>query len=344
MVSLPPGVPSSAPPSAREEIPRPVDRWRPAPKPSERSLPSVIVDVGSDIEYLISQLEETSPEDESVLLPLLAAGEAALPGLAREFPGTLWFDRNQPHARIPEGRDVSPIGRAFVAFGHQAVPYLIPLLEHADPDVRYYATVVASAFLHPDLVDPAGRRLFDRDAGVRSAAYRALSVLYACEAEFIALIDKLRAIAADGRKLLPQVTAVEALGRLRDTESIEFLVSLLESSEEKLVRAAHASLVRLTCQDFGTSKKKWRGWYAKNASAHRVEWLIDALMHQDERLRRRAGDELEHLTQEFFGYEPGLGKRARQTAQKRYRDWWYEVGARMFLNQEPGRSGHAPSQ
>ena len=34
-------------------------------------------------------------------------------------------------------------------------------------------------------------------------------------------------------------------------------------------------------------------------------WLINALLHSDERLRRRAGEELKHLTQEDVGYEPG---------------------------------------
>ena len=36
-----------------------------------------------------------------------------------------------------------------------------------------------------------------------------------------------------------------------------------------------------------------------------MEWLIDGLMHSDERIRRRASDELRHLTDEDFGYDPG---------------------------------------
>jgi hypothetical protein len=344
VVSLGPHAPFSAPPSA-DSAPA-LRRWRPAPPPTaaDGQLPSVIVDVGDDVEQLVAALREAGPEDEMLILPVLAVGEAALPALAREFPGKLWFDRNEPHARIPAGRDVSAVARTFVAFGQRSVPYLIPLLEDEDPDTRYYATVLASEFVHPDLVQPIGRRLFDPDPGARSGAYRALSVLYACEVEFMQLIERLRASARDGRKLQPQVTSIEALGRLRDADSFEFFVSLLESPEVDVVRAAHASLVRLSCQDFGIHKRKWTSWFDKHSGQHRVEWLIGGLMHSNERLRRRASDELKHLTQEYFGYEPGHPKKAREAAQQKYLVWWQRVGFRMFVQPEPNGSGHAHDQ
>jgi hypothetical protein len=318
----------------------------PAPPPSgsDGSLPSVIVDVGDDVEQLVAALRDAGPEDQMLILPLLAVGEVALPALAREFPGNLWFDRNEPHARIPAGRDVSPIARTFVAFGRRSVPYLIPLLDHEDPDIRYYATVLAAEFVQPDLVRPIGRRLFDADPGVRNSAYRALSVLYACEIEFTQLIERLRASARDRRELRPQVISIEALGKLRDADSFEFLVSQLESTEIEVVKAAHASLVRLSCQDFGTHRKKWSSWHQKHDDRHRVEWLIDGLMHSDERLRRRAGDELKHLTQEDFGFEAGLSKKQREAIQQKYRLWWQRVGFRMFVEPEPTDSGHAQGQ
>ncbi len=344
VVSLPPGTPSSAPPNVDSE---PVGRrWKPAPAPlvDEGSLPSVIVDFGEEVEGLVAALRNGSPEDDMLIPPLLSLGEAALPALVREFPGKLWFDRNEPHANIPAGRDVSPIARAFVAFGAHSVPYLIPLLDDEDPDIRYYAAVVASEFVHPDLVQPVGRRLFDSDPGVRSNSYRALSVLYACEVEFTQLIERLRASARDGRNVESQAASVDALGRLRDADSFEFFVSLLESPDPDVVGAAHSSLVRLSCQDFNRSKRKWSVWYEKHRAEHRVVWLINALMHSDERLRRRAGDELRHLTQEDFGYEPGKSKKLRLAAQKKYRTWWVGVGFRMFVEPQPGGSGHAHSR
>jgi len=344
VVSLPPDAPFSGPPEAHRAPAS--QRWKPTPPPdpSEGSLPSVIVDVGEDVERLAAALRDATPDDERLILPLLGVGEAALPALVRDFPGNLWFDRNEPHARIPAGRDLSAIARTFVALGQRSVPYLIPLLDHEEADIRYYATVLASEFVHPDLVRPIGRRLFDSDPGVRSSAYRALSVLYACESEFIQLIERLRASARDGRDLRRQVVSIEALGRLRDADSFEFFVSLLDSPETPVIRAAHASLVRLSCQDFGTSKRKWTSWIERQGSRHRVEWLIDSLMHSDERLRRRASDELKHLTQEYFGYDPSLSKKEREAAQEKYLLWWQRVGFRMFVRSETDDSGQAHGQ
>lgn len=340
VVSLDPQIPITAPPTVAGETP---GGWASAPGPtgSETSLPSIIVDLGEDVERLVADLLRAGPDDERVILPLLGVGEAALPALAREFPGRLWFDRNEPHARVPPGRDISAVARTFVAFGQRSVPYLIPLLSDEDVDTRYYATILAAEFVHPDLVQPVGRRLFDSDPGIRSNAYRALSVLYACEVEFNQLIERLRASARDDRKLRPRVVSIEALGRLRDADSFEFFVSLLDDPQDDIIRAAHASLVRLSCQDFGTSKRKWAAWLAKHGARHRVEWLIDSLMHSNERLRRRAGDELTHLTQEHFGYDSSRTKREREAIQNKYRAWWQNVGFRMFVPATQDGSGQA---
>jgi hypothetical protein len=328
---------ASAPPSASLK-PRKAGRSS-LPPESELSLPSVILDVDDGVERLIAGLRQASPEDELPILPLLAAGEGALPALAREFPGGLWFDRRQPHSSLPEGRNVSPIARAFVAFGEMAVPYLAPLVEHNDADKRYYACLLAAEFIHPELVRPVGKRIFDSDLDVRSVAFRALSVLSVCSEEFAQLVKMLRSTARDPQNSERQVVAVEALGRLRDVGSFEFLLSLLNVANEELVRAAHASLVRLSGQDFGKSTKKWGNWYQKNRSKHRVQWLIDALMHSDPRLRRRASDELKHLTQEYFGYHPTLPRRDRDRARNKYLSWWQQVGFRMFSEEDPALAG-----
>ncbi len=314
------------------------------PPESELSLPTVILDVDDEVERLIAALHKAGPQDEHMILPLLAAGEAALPALAREFPGGLWFDRRQPHSSLPDGRDVSPIACAFVAFGETAVPYVVPLLEHSDADRRYYACLLAAEFIHPELLRPMGKRIFDSDPDVRAVAFRALSVLSACAEDFAQLLKMLRSTARDPNDTDRQLVAIDALGRLRDVRSFEFLLTMLSFANEDVVRAAHASLVRLSGQDFGKSTKKWGHWYHKNGSKHRVEWLIDALMHSDPRLRRRAGDELKHLTQEYFGYHPTLPRRDRDRARKKYLTWWQEVGFRMFREEHPALAGQTEDE
>lgn len=299
--------------------------------PARERVPSVIVEVGQDVEQTIEALFTTDSRDVGQPIALLvAAGERALPALVREFPGPLWFDRREPFESIPIGRDISPIARAFVAFGDRAVPYVISLLDRPDADVRFYATLVASEFLHPSLVIPVGRRLFDPDPEVANVAFRALIGLRVCQPEFDQLVARVRAIANAKQDPNTQATAVAALGRLRDADSIEFLISLLEGSHEEVVHAAHASLVRLCCQDFGHSARKWSTWVSKNRTSHRVEWLIDGLTHRDVELRRQAGDELRLATQEYFGYHAALPKHDREVAQRKYRRWWDQRGRQLF--------------
>ena len=84
VVSLPPGAPSSAPPTAES---KPAGRrWNPAAAPvdDEGSLPSVIVDFGEEVEELVAALRDGSPEDNMLIPPLLTLGEAAL--LIPEIP------------------------------------------------------------------------------------------------------------------------------------------------------------------------------------------------------------------------------------------------------------------
>ncbi len=124
--------------------------------------------------------------------------------------------------------------------------------------------------------------------------------------------------------------AVRALGLLRDVRSVDILVGLLSVDDVGLAEQARKSLVLLTRQDFGDSQRRWAQWFEKNKSKHRVEWLIDGLIHSDEEIRAAAGDELQLLTQEYYGYHPRLPKRDREVAHKRYRKWWEGEGRARF--------------
>ena len=86
----------------------------------------------------------------------------------------------------------------------------------------------------------------------------------------------------------------------------------------------------LARQDFGRDVLAWRAWWSRNASRHRVEWLIDALVHEDAALRRESSNELRGLTKEYFGYAENLPERERARAQQRWRDWWATEGYVRF--------------
>ena len=86
----------------------------------------------------------------------------------------------------------------------------------------------------------------------------------------------------------------------------------------------------LTCQDFERETRKWTGWWSQNASAHRIEWLIDALVADDEKRAEAAGLELKALTKEYFGFQASLPRRERERSQQRYREWWLHEGRSRF--------------
>jgi hypothetical protein len=111
---------------------------------------------------------------------------------------------------------------------------------------------------------------------------------------------------------------------------VPLLVSLLGDQDELVAQAAHLALVTVTRQDFGADARRWLTWWSAHGQRHRIEWLVDALMHEEARLRHAAGEELKTITKEYFGYYDDLPKRERERAQQRYRDWWATEGRQRF--------------
>ncbi|MFW5925976.1 MAG: HEAT repeat domain-containing protein, partial [Myxococcota bacterium] len=298
------------------------------PDPSE---PSVIVDMGGNIESVVRDLMLSGPDDDATVTQrVLTQGEAVLPVLVQHFPGPLWFDRHQPHRRLPAGRDVSPVARALAAFGELAVPYIASLLGSRHGDTRFYALLLAHDFLHPDLIEPVGAMVFDPDDGVRTVALRVLP-RFPRGAAYDKLLESLRIFGRVPRKSpRARAQAVEALGPLHDVGALDLLIDLLEADEAPTVEAAHRSLVALTRHDLGTSKRRWASWADKNRHRHRIEWLIDALTLADASLHSAAGTDLQQITQQYFGYHPSMSKHEREVVQQRYRDWWQNEGRATF--------------
>lgn len=105
---------------------------------------------------------------------------------------------------------------------------------------------------------------------------------------------------------------------------------ILREDDRSLVEAVHRVLVALTHQDFGESAARWDAWWREHEQSHRIEWLIDALVHDELANRAAASEELALLTKETFGYADDLPKRDRERAQARYRQWWTNVGRIRF--------------
>ncbi|HKU40190.1 MAG TPA: hypothetical protein VJR89_18650, partial [Polyangiales bacterium] len=314
--------------SPAAEFVTPPKALRGAPQQPEAT---VIVDTLGQTRALVDDLCKCGPDDEGpTVQSLLRVGNDALDVLIERFPGPLWFDRRRPYARLPFGRDTGPIARALAAFGSAALARIHPLLRSTNPDVRYYATLFLSDQVHPDLLVPIAERLFDDDPQIRLMVRDTLPA-YRHLPAFVQVLGSLRTRMLEARAALPaRLAAIDALTHLRDGQSVLPLVELLAHPDRQLTVPAHRALVTITCQDFGSSTKKWRAWFEENQHRHRVQWLIDSLMHSEQNLRSAAGIELQKVTQVYYGYVASAPKRDRERAQRRYQDWWENEGHKRF--------------
>lgn len=303
---------------------------RPPPRGPDAETRSVIVDMGEQVHAQVEDLlaARDDAHRDTLIRGLLYMGEAALPALVQAFPGPLNVSRDT--RPVPVGRDVSVVARALVAFGERAVPYVAALLSSGEPDVRFYAALVAGELVHPDLMEAVAARIYDADPDVRRLAC-ALLPRFAGYRGFdeIRVVTR-RAARLRGKDPTRRWQALDALVALRDVESVERTIELLLEDDAELVDHAHRALVILTCADHGRSHRRWRAWFEKHGAQHRIEWLIEGLLHAEESVRALAGAELERLTQERYGYHAGAPKRDRERAHRSYRRWWEQEGARRY--------------
>jgi len=130
--------------------------------------------------------------------------------------------------------------------------------------------------------------------------------------------------------MLQRLAALEALSAIRDPDSVLCLSALCASEDRQLSVPAHRTLVAITGQDFGTALRRWSTWHDTHKEQHRAQWLIEGLLHSDERMRAIAGHELQKLTQVYYGFAAGAPKRERERAHARYEAWWLVEGRAMF--------------
>lgn len=316
----------------RPEVVRVPDRLgseppTPPPKGLDSETRSVIVDMGDQVHAQVDDLLRAGSmaRQRELIEGLLALGEMALPVLAQAFPGPLRWTRAS-RGRIPPAARVSPVAAALVAFGERAAPYVAGLLSSAHPDVRFYATLVASELVHPELMDAVAERIHDEDPDVRRIALQLLPRFAAFPG-----FDEIRAVIRRtarirGKDLSRRWQAVDAVAALRDAHMLPKLLEQLKEDDEILIEHVQRALVAITCTDLGTSARRWESWWSRNRDRHRVEWVIDGLTHGDEQVRRLAGEEVKRLTQQYFGYHPGSPRRDRERVARRYRRWWEEEG------------------
>jgi hypothetical protein len=316
--------PSSRAQSFPARVPQPAHQ-----SSKELSLPSVIVDTSSDCRALVNKLLAGSREAERQLVQM---GKPAVAALLERFPGPVSPDA-QPDASGTRLRAAQrgPVLHALARLGHVAVPQLVQRAAHPDEPNRRWAVRLLGETPCAASAKAAADHLVDPDASVRSAALEAALRLQADADARRVLCQRLAELAADSsRPEDARCLALAALRDLRDPQSVPSLIRSLEDPSADIVQAAGQGLQLICRQDFGLNARRWREWWKTNRARHRVQWLIDALTHEDPTIRRAAGEELKGLTKEYFGYYDDLPRKERARAQRRYRHWWDTKGKALF--------------
>jgi MshEN domain len=295
----------------------------------DRLLPSVIVDVDADCKSLVLRLLEG---DEWAADRLVQIGDPAVSVLVAQFPGPIQPDRYRRFADPgSQASECGPVLHTIARMGVVAVPFLVVRTADRDAVVRRWATWLLGEMPNADSARAVARRFSDSDADVRRAALAAGRMMQSDVESRTALRDGLATLAAEPSQALEvRHGSIEAMANLRDPRGVPRLIPLLKTEDGPIVRSVHWALSTLARQDFGTDPKAWYSWWQEHSDRHRVEWLIDALMHASIEIRRAAGDELKALTKEYFGYYEDLPSAERERAQLAYREWWESKGKAEF--------------
>jgi hypothetical protein len=295
----------------------------------ELRLPTVIVDLANDCQALLDELLAGSSAAGDKLVKI---GEPAVAVLASSFPGPITAELRRGVGTAPSrASECGPVLRTLARIGVKASSVLVVRTADADPNVRAWATRLLGEMPNEDAARAVVRRFVDDEQEVRRAALAAGRLMQAStEARSMIHVGLAELLGDSSRPEHQRHALIEAVADLRDGRSIPTVLRLLDDRSQDIVRSAHWALVVLARQDYGLSAAAWEEWWRQNSARHRIEWLIDALLHDSAEIRRAAGDELKSTTKEYFGYYDDLPVAERQKAQNRYREWWETKGKARF--------------
>jgi HEAT repeat protein len=268
--------------------------------------------------------------DEAAEDELLRAGGYAMPAIMARFPGPITMELERlESANLPRASECGPVLRLVATQRRTALPFVLAHVEDEDDGRRYWATFLLSDLVYADSVQPAINRIFDENPRIRRVARAATRAI--AETHGLAVIERLEAVLReDDADRTRRQRAIEALGETREPLAVPVLFPLLDDPDPEIISSARQALVIITRQDLATDIAKWKSWWIQNEGRDRIEWLIDALMHEHANVRGAAGEELKTLTKEHFGYYEDLPRRERAAAQSRYREWWTSTGRVRF--------------
>ena len=289
---------------------------------------SIVAEPPRPIDEVLDEIENAKEGlAEDAIADAVERAPEALGSLMRRFPGKLRVDRFAVPGRPMRAAQYGGLLELVIRLGSVAAELLIEKMSAPERDVRFYATVCTTELRPRNAVAALAERLFDQDFGVRASAIEALSG-YPVQELGAALMRARRAVHSRDPEIV--AAAAAAIIQLGDVDAIADLIGVIERSD-RAGEHARKALVALTAQDFGSSERKWRKWYEASRKRHRIEWLIDGLIHKEDVIRESAINDLRRLTGEYFGYHHDLPRREREASAARWVAWWRDAGQRRFV-------------
>lgn len=281
---------------------------------------------------LLQRFVESNGADDDAGQAIVQMGERAVSAIMARFPGPLAPGIERDALALPPASSCGPLLALLVAIGANAV---LPVAQRATSilsEDRFWAAHVLGEIPCAESAEVVGTMLFDDDMTVRRSARRATVQLVATVPEAGSIVAPMLEHAIRGSSERPgkRFIAFEALGELAIPSTIPALIALLGDSVKDVAEAVHRALVQITCQDFGRDSRRWFDWFDANAGRHRIEWIIDALMHESGELRRLAADALGPVVGRDLGYDPYESREERSSAHVQYLLWWEREGRVQF--------------
>ncbi len=295
-------------------------------KPVVDDEPSIILDVEIDHTDLVDLAIAGDTEAEAELLRL---GAEAMPALVDRFPGPLTKEIPEQGA-MPRAADCGPVLRVLARQRKVALASIMPFCQDANVVKRRYAMLLLIDLPYIDALDVAALAAADEDPRVRRIASLVLARLAVDAPRVVA--ERLLRSAKDPEASPPRrIRILEAVGAVGQPIAVPMVLPLVGDGLAQVGEAARRALVRLTGQDYRLDSRKWSGWWTSNVGRHRYEWLIDAVLQDDPRLRKEALDELSGPVGRPLALEVDAGPERLEAMHLELMHWWKAVGVKKFV-------------
>ena len=270
-------------------------------------------------EQLIEWLTSEEPErSDASFMTLLDRGQDAHDALLEVFPGPLTVDRLAPRS-VMEPKSLERHGPVVWLLALQlrsAYPRIREATRSNSADARYYAARLLDQAADAEALELMADLLFDTDSQVRDTALTFIEKhLTKRDRHLHPVLPAIRDRFSSHEPWVVDV-AITVVSRLRDAGAVAALLTALAASSARTRQKAAQALSTLTFQDFGVNQRQWQKWFRRNGTSTRNEWLLDAMVDREWKVRDNAARALLAMNGLIVNYSPDFERRQLDAARR----------------------------